>query len=33
MIKARWEGISGGDAVENAVEAFFARLNETRSAA
>jgi hypothetical protein len=33
MIKARWEGISGGDAVENAVEAFFARLSETRSAA
>ena len=25
MIKARWEGISGGDAVEDAVEAFFAR--------
>ena len=33
MIKARWEGISGGDAVEHAVEAFFARLTETRSAA
>lgn len=33
MIKARWEGISGGDAVENAVEAFFARLTDTRSAA
>ncbi|HEX6745493.1 MAG TPA: DUF5947 family protein [Solirubrobacteraceae bacterium] len=32
MIKARWEGISGGDAVEHAVEAFFARLTETRSA-
>ena len=23
MIKAGWEGISGGNAVENAVEAFF----------
>ena len=33
MIKARWEGISGGDAVENAVEAFFARLTDSRSAA
>jgi len=26
MIKAGWEGISGGDAVENAVAAFFADL-------
>jgi hypothetical protein len=33
MIKATWEGISGGDAVRNAVEAFFARLPDTRSAA
>ena len=33
MIKARWEGISGGDAVENAVDAFFARLPDARSAA
>jgi len=33
MIKATWEGISGGDAVGNAVEAFFARLSEARSAA
>lgn len=29
MIRARWEGISGGDAVENAVTAFFAGLEET----
>lgn len=27
MIKATWEGISGGDAVRNAVDAFFARLD------
>jgi hypothetical protein len=33
MIKATWEGISGGDAVQNAVEAFFARLPPSRSAA
>jgi hypothetical protein len=33
MIKSTWEGISGGDAVENAVETFFARLPDTRSAA
>jgi hypothetical protein len=33
MIKASWEGISGGDAVQNSVEAFFARLRDTRSAA
>jgi hypothetical protein len=33
MIKASWEGISGGDAVHNAVEAFFARLPPSRSAA
>jgi hypothetical protein len=32
MIKATWEGISGGDAVSNAVRAFFARL-DARSAA
>jgi hypothetical protein len=32
-IKATWEGISGGDAVQNAVEAFFARLPPSRSAA
>jgi hypothetical protein len=32
MIKATWEGISGGDAVRNAVDAFFARL-DARSAA
>jgi hypothetical protein len=31
MIKATWEGISGGDAVRNAVDAFFARL-DARSA-
>jgi hypothetical protein len=31
-IKSTWEGISGGDAVENAVEAFFARLATERSA-
>jgi hypothetical protein len=33
IIKATWEGISGGDAVRNAVEAFFARLPDARSAA
>jgi hypothetical protein len=33
MIKAGWEGISGGDAVQNAVDAFFARLPDARSAA
>ncbi len=33
MIKATWEGISGGDAVANAVEAFFARIPDARSAA
>jgi hypothetical protein len=33
MIKASWEGISGGDAVQNSVDAFFARLGDTRSAA
>ena len=33
MIKASWEGISGGDAVPTSVEAFFARLRDTRSAA
>jgi hypothetical protein len=32
MIKATWEGISGGDAVSNAVQAFFERL-DARSAA
>jgi hypothetical protein len=30
-IKSTWEGISGGNAVENAVEAFFARLAIERS--
>ena len=30
LIKATWEGISGGDAVEAAVEAFFARLRSAR---
>jgi hypothetical protein len=33
MIKARWEGISGGDAVEGAVSEFFARLPRPRSVA
>jgi hypothetical protein len=33
MIKASWEGISGGDAVQSSVDAFFARLRDTRSAA
>jgi hypothetical protein len=32
MIKATWQGISGGDAVRNAVDTFFARL-DARSAA
>jgi len=32
MIKSTWEGISGGNAVENAVESFFARLQHARSA-
>lgn len=32
MIKASWQGISGGDAVRNAVDVFFARL-ESGSAA
>ena len=32
MIKATWEGISGGDAVENAVAAFFAGLRERAGA-
>jgi Family of unknown function (DUF5947) len=31
MIKSTWEGISGGDAVENAVASFFARLQHARS--
>lgn len=30
MIKATWEGISGGDAVERAVDGFFARLEAER---
>jgi hypothetical protein len=30
MIKATWQGISGGDAVEDAVRAFFARLGDAR---
>jgi hypothetical protein len=33
MIKATMEGISGGDAVQNAVESFFARLPPSGSAA
>ncbi len=33
MIKASWQGISGGDAVSDAVAAFFARLPDARSAA
>jgi hypothetical protein len=33
MIKASWQGISGGDGVEAAVRAFFARLDEARSTA
>jgi hypothetical protein len=33
MIKAGWEGISGGDAVQNAVDTFFAALPDARSAA
>jgi hypothetical protein len=33
MIKATWQGISGGDAVQNAVDTFFARLPDARSAA
>jgi hypothetical protein len=32
MIKATWQGISGGDAIRNAVDTFFARL-DARSAA
>jgi hypothetical protein len=31
MIKASWQGISGGDAVSDAVAAFFARLPNARS--
>jgi Family of unknown function (DUF5947) len=31
MIKASWQGISGGDAVSDAVAAFFARLPDARS--
>jgi uncharacterized protein DUF5947 len=33
MIKAGWEGISGGSAVERAVERFFAQLPDTRGPA
>jgi hypothetical protein len=33
MIKAGWEGISGGSAVERAVERFFAQLPDARSPA
>jgi hypothetical protein len=33
MIKATWQGISGGDAVQNAVDTFFAGLPDARSAA
>jgi hypothetical protein len=32
MIKAGWEGISGGSAVERAVESFFARLPDPQEA-
>jgi hypothetical protein len=32
MIKATWQGISGGDAVRDAVEAFFARLDARNAA-
>ncbi len=28
MVKANWEGISGGDAIERAVPGFFAELQE-----
>jgi hypothetical protein len=28
MVKARWSGISGGDAIEQAIPAFFAQLRE-----
>ena len=31
MIKSTWEGISGGNAVQNAVESFFARLQHAGS--
>jgi hypothetical protein len=33
MIKVSWEGISGGDAVRNAVDAFFGRLSPAREPA
>jgi hypothetical protein len=33
MVKAGWEGISGGSAVERAVERFFARLPDARGPA
>jgi hypothetical protein len=33
MIKVSWEGISGGDAVQNSVDTFFARLPPTREPA
>jgi hypothetical protein len=29
MIKTRWQGISGGDAIERALEAFFGELRES----
>jgi Family of unknown function (DUF5947) len=33
MIKVSWEGISGGDAVQNSVDTFFGRLPGTREPA
>ena len=30
LIKSRWEGISGGDALEQAVPAFFEELRRPR---
>ena len=32
LIKSRWEGISGGDALEQAVPAFFEELRGRVSA-
>ena len=32
MIKSRWEGISGGSAIEDAVAEFFASLDEAARA-
>jgi hypothetical protein len=33
LIKSRWEGISGGDAIERAVPEFFAELREKATSA